>query len=151
MMLQMGFQIEALEAMCGGTTTKKKATDSSDLKTVILNGLKAAKSLYSMDLAVNVSHDDVVSAMKSLEADEQVVSSKKSITKQMCTAEGEAIVKNGMSPEVVMWNAIPKEGVKFVEFKDKYVPKKDKVAKNIFGQLMKNKWAKTDKKIWDVD
>merc|ERR1719242_2682377 len=137
----MGFQIEALEALealYGTTTSKKKATDSSDLKTVILEGLKAADSVRSMDLAVNVSHDEVVSAMKSLEAEEQVVSGKESVTRQICTAEGEAIVKKGMSPEVALWNAIPKGGVPLKEFQAQHVPKKDKKAKNIFGQVMKN-------------
>lgn len=75
-----------------------------DIESEILTRLSAAESVATMALAaeLNVSHQEVVGASKSLEADGYVLSSVTTINQWKFTEEANDIRKNG-APEYLLW------------------------------------------------
>jgi len=133
----------------GGSAKKPVAKPApeqkSQLKDEIIKCLKVSSPLTTLNLAnqLGCTHQDVIGAVSSLAAQEQVLWTKQEEAMQILTEAGETIISEGATPEAKVFNSIPNEGIHRAELAEKFEKKIFNIA---FGQLKKRRCVNLDKK-----
>jgi len=119
------------------------AAEPVDLVQAVLDAIVADDTVEdsrSIARRYGVDHQEqVVGAIKKLESAEYVVTEKRSLDELEATAEGKAIIAEGKSPEIRLFELLTPEGVETDKLKQQLGQAVIKIG---MGPNMKNKWAK---------
>ncbi|XP_064087639.1 phenylalanine--tRNA ligase alpha subunit-like isoform X2 [Macrobrachium nipponense] len=116
-------------------------TLTMDIQKEILSCIDAKGTLSSVDIAklVNVPHQKVVGAIKSIESLGNIINVKQETQKSWeCTEEGASVAEDG-SFEARLFNSLSPEGSPVAEIKANFPN-----ANIALGAAMKNKWVKKE-------
>eukprot|EP01027_Heterolobosea_sp_BB2_P020782 GEZU01029681.1.p1 GENE.GEZU01029681.1~~GEZU01029681.1.p1 ORF type:complete len:525 (-),score=223.16 GEZU01029681.1:240-1814(-) len=126
-------------------TNNNDNNTSLDIESVVLRELDARGEIADSGAFAKeqgVDHQTLVGTLKSLESDNLIATSTQESKVWSLTAEGQKVLSDNQSPEIQIFNMIPKEGI----LKSVLDAKADPVAaKAGFAQCVQNKWIRIEK------